>query len=176
MKKLSFLSKPLVWCILCLTGSAVYGQGLQRSQPPARAEKPAVERVAPPMATPALGFDAKVGINSGVPNFTTIAEKEAYSQQRRKAAAQQQLGGAANNQQPIDEAKRKAANEQASANSKLFAQLKAYEAQHLAGVDVNTMAGRLRQLEVHKAFYVSQGDAATAAKVQAAIDAAKAGQ
>ena len=47
------------------------------------------------------------------------------------------------------------------------------EAEQLANIDLTTKQGQLKRLVVQKAFYLQNNDAATAAKIDAAINAIK---
>lgn len=165
MKKSNFLPNLLVLCVFGLFCSLTNAQTLTRVKPAQTPDKPSVAREAPVYAQPAPGFNPAVGIKSNVPNFKTAEEKQAYSVVQKQA---KQTGAVTN--QPT--AAQKQAEVQAKSNNEKYAKLQAYETQHLKGVDVNTPEGRIKRMQIQKEFYLANGDAATAAKIDATIKAA----
>lgn len=97
--------------------------------------------------------------NTQMPKFKTEAEQLAYNRRQAQLAKIQQA---------------KAAQTLAAEKSNnQYAKLLAYEKEQLANIDLTTKQGQLKRLAVQKAFYLQNNDAATAAKVDAAINAIK---
>lgn len=96
---------------------------------------------------------------TNTPKFKTEAEQLAYSQRQAQLAKIQQAKAA----QVIA----------AEKSNNQYAKLLAYEKEQLANIDLTTKQGQLKRLVVQKAFYLQNNDAATAAKIDAAINAIK---
>jgi len=111
------------------------------------------------MAKPATPQTQTGGITTHTPKFKTEAEQLAYNRRQTQLARIQQAKAA-----------RIIAAEKSNSQ---YAKLVAYEKEQLANIDLTTKQGQLKRLEVQKAFYLQNGDAATAAKVEAAIKSIK---
>lgn len=96
---------------------------------------------------------------TNTPKFKTEAEQLAYNRRQAQLAKIQQAKAA----QVIA----------AEKSNNQYAKLLAYEKEQLANIDLTTKQGQLKRLAVQKAFYLQNGDTATAAKVEAAINATK---
>lgn len=96
---------------------------------------------------------------TNTPKFKTEAEQLAYNRRQAQLAKIQQAKAA----QVIA----------AEKSNNQYAKLLAYEKEQLANIDLTTKQGQLKRLVVQKAFYLQNGDTATAAKVEAAINATK---
>ena len=96
---------------------------------------------------------------TNTPKFKTEAEQLAYNRRQAQLAKIQQAKVA----QTIA----------AEKSNNQYAKLLAYEKEQLANIDLTTKQGQLKRLAVQKAFYLQNGDTATAAKVEAAINATK---
>lgn len=160
--KRNFFYLLLFTTALCIGAANTQAQSLTRVKQPEPAAKPA-QKLAEPVnfAQPAQGFDPKVGITTNVPKFSTEAEKRAYDEQRKNGSV---TTSAQKTQKP---------SEVATKPNDTYAKLVAYEQAHLKGIDVSTKEGQLKRMEVQKSFYLANGDAATAAKIDAAIQSAK---
>ncbi len=96
---------------------------------------------------------------TNTPKFKTEAEQLAYNRRQAQLAKIQQAKVA----QTIA----------AEKSNNQYAKLLAYEKEQLANIDLTTKQGQLKRLVVQKAFYLQNNDAATAAKIDAAINAIK---
>jgi hypothetical protein len=110
------------------------------------------------MAKPATPQTQTAG-TTNTPKFKTEAEQLAYNRRQKQLATMQQAKAA----QVIA----------AEKSNNQYAKLLAYEKEQLANIDLTTKQGQLKRLAVQKAFYLQNGDTATAAKVEAAINATK---
>lgn len=110
------------------------------------------------MAKPATP-QTQIAGTTNTPKFKTEAEQLAYNRRQAQLAKIQQAKVA----QTIA----------AEKSNNQYAKLLAYEKEQLANIDLTTKQGQLKRLAVQKAFYLQNGDTATAAKVEAAINATK---